>query len=382
MSRKSLKLEKITVRNYNQFRTPLVKIMKRIPKFVSRGNKPFKVTFENLLDALIWFHLQEHVSGRHLVQSLQEDTFARDHIAPKDGMAKSTFFEAITERGFEPFQMVFEALQQEACSMLPRQYTELGKLVAIDGSLIDATFSMTWADYRKNAKKAKTHLGFDLNRGIPHKLFLTPGKDGERPFVDQIIQPGETAVTDRGYQSHSDFDRLQESGRHFVCRIRENTIKTVLSTNSAPAGSIVFFDATVRLGTKGVNQSQTPLRLVGYTVSGSKYWIATNRFDLTGEQIAEIYKLRWTIETFFAWWKQHLKVYHLISRSKQGLMIQMLAGMITYLLLAIYCREQYNEPVSIYRVRQLRHAIINESRMQGVEPSFFSNPSGRIYASP
>lgn len=114
----------ITVRNYNQFRTPLVKIMKRIPKFASRGNKPFKTTFENLLDALIWFHLQEHVSGRHLVQSLQEDTFARDHIAPKEGMAKSTFFEAITERGVEPFQMVFDALQQEACSMLPRQYTD------------------------------------------------------------------------------------------------------------------------------------------------------------------------------------------------------------------------------------------------------------------
>ncbi len=45
-------------------------------------------------------------------------------------------------------------------------------------------------------------------------------------------------------------------------------------------------------------------------------------------------------------------------------MIQMLAGLITYLLLAIYCHEQHGEPVSIQRVRQLRNQILNDSRME------------------
>ncbi len=45
-------------------------------------------------------------------------------------------------------------------------------------------------------------------------------------------------------------------------------------------------------------------------------------------------------------------------------MIQMLAGLITYLLLAIYCHEQHGEPVSIRRVRKLRHQILNEARME------------------
>jgi hypothetical protein len=43
-------------------------------------------------------------------------------------------------------------------------------------------------------------------------------------------------------------------------------------------------------------------------------------------------------------------------------MIQILAGLITYLLLAIYCHEQYQEKVSIMRVRQLRITIQNELR--------------------
>ena len=44
-------------------------------------------------------------------------------------------------------------------------------------------------------------------------------------------------------------------------------------------------------------------------------------------------------------------------------MVQILAGLITYLLLAIYCREQHNEKVSIKRVRELRIKIQNEIRI-------------------
>ena len=91
--------------------------------------------------------------------------------------------------------------------------------------------------------------------------------------------------------------------------------------------------------------------------------IATSRLDLTAEQIALVYKLRWDIEIFFGWWKRHLRVYHLIARSEYGLMVQILAGLITYLLLAIYCREQHNEKVSIKRVRELRIKIQNETRI-------------------
>ncbi len=60
--------------------------------------------------------------------------------------------------------------------------------------------------------------------------------------------------------------------------------------------------------------------------------------------------------------KPHLKVYHLIARSPYGLRIQLLAGLITYLLFAIYCHENYNEKVSIKRVRELCIMIENEVR--------------------
>ena len=41
-------------------------------------------------------------------------------------------------------------------------------------------------------------------------------------------------------------------------------------------------------------------------------------------------------------------------------MAQILGGLITYLLMAIYCRENFDEKVSIKRVRELRTTILNE----------------------
>jgi len=149
-------------------------------------------------------------------------------------------------------------------------------------------------------------------------------------------------------------------------------------------GSIVFYDAEVILGTKqNNNQTQAPVRLVGYQVNNVNYWVATDRRDLTAEQIADVYKLRWEVENFFAWWKRYLKVYHLIARSQYGLMVQIYAGLITYLLLAIYCHETHGERVSIKRVRELRIQIQNELRDAGssTDEYFFKEQNdSQLYA--
>lgn len=340
---------------------PLRVILRSITSLKARGNRPLQMEFEDQLNALIYFHLEGHSSGRHLLQILEEDNFARSEVAPEAGIKKSSFFEAINSRGIEQMMEVFQDLQASATKILPREFANLGDLVAIDGSLIDAVLSMHWADYREGSKKAKTHIGFDINRGIPRKIFLTTGKGDERPFVSKILLPGQTGVMDRYYQCHKDFDLWQTEKKHFVCRIRKNTTKHIIRVNLVKPETTVFYDALVLLGTEGVNQTEKEVRVVAYRVDNKEYWVATDRYELSAEDVAIVYKLRWNIEIFFGWWKRHLKVYHLIARSSHGLMVQILAGLITYLLLAIYCHEQHNEKVSINRVRELRVKIKNEA---------------------
>jgi Transposase DDE domain len=341
---------------------PVEKLHSPIPSLESRGYRPFQMEFMHQLKALVAFHLEEHKSGRDLLQFLEQDDFARRTIAPPKGIKKSSFFEAINSRGLEQMFFVFKQLQAEATKVIPKTHTDLGELIAIDGSYIETVLSMHWADYSDQKTKAKVHMAFDLNRSIPSEIILTNGKVDERPFVSKLLSPGQTGVMDRGYQSYKDFDLWQSEGKHFVCRIRFDHQKTVISYNPVAEESIIFFDAVVLLGTKCINQSQKEVRLVGYRVDHKEYWIATDRFDLSAEQIAAIYKERWLIEKFFAWWKRHLKVYHIIARSRYGLTMQILAGLVTYLLLAIYCQNHFGERVSIKRVRQLRIQIRNELR--------------------
>lgn len=351
---------------YFKLMLPVNNTLPDLTPLTSRCNRPLQMTFEDQINILVYFHLEEHHSGRHILQVLNENHFARQYIAPEKGIQKSSFFEDISSRGLEQMVELFEKLYMKAAKLLPKGHTELGDLTIIDGSLIDAVLSMYWADYRDGARKAKVHIGFDLNRGIPKKIFLTDGKGDERPFVSKIIAPGETSVMDRYYQRHKSFDEWQAEGKHFICRIKASTKRQEIRKNDVQPGGIVFYDAVVLLGTPYVNQTEKEVRLVGYRVANVDYWIATDRHDLSAEQIAFAYKLRWKLEVFFGWWKRHLKVYHLISRSKYGLMVQMLAGLITYILLAIYCHDEYQEHVSVKRLREICIKIRNETRLADI----------------
>ncbi len=347
---------------YFQLSRPIKKYLLGMPPLEARGNKKLELDFEQQLNALILFHLDEHVSGSHLLQVLEEDSLAREIVGIPQGIPKSTFFEAINTRGLEQLAYLFGNLYKDAATVLPKDHIKLGELVGIDGSLIDATLSMSWADYRKNDRKAKVHLAFDLNRSIPRKIYLSNGKAGERSFAMEILSQGQTGIMDRGYQCHKNFDLWQDQNKYFVCRIQDKTAKTIIREDEVAPNSMFFFDGLVLLGVRGKNLSEKSVRLVGYKIDGKTYLIVTNRFDLSADEIATIYKLRWGIEKFFAWWKRHLRVYHLIARSRYGLMVQILSGLITYLLLAIYCHEQFREKVSIRRVRQLRTQIQTAAR--------------------
>ncbi len=196
--------------NTKKLLKPLKQVLPKVPPLKSRSNKPLAMDTEELLNILTYYHLQEFSSGTELIQALQEDEYARQFVAPAGGIKHSTFFDTVNDRGVEQLLAVFTELQKQASGTLPEQYFELGDLVAIDGSLIDSVLSMHWAEYHLNSKKAKLHLGFDLNYSIPGKLFLTAGNGAERPFVNKIIEPGQTGVLDRGYQAHHLFDQWQQ----------------------------------------------------------------------------------------------------------------------------------------------------------------------------
>jgi len=340
---------------------PLETILPTITPLESGSNREITFTFDYQLLSLIYYHTEDCTSAQDLLQAMKEDEFAHHTLVPEGGLGESTFYEANSTRGEIQMIEVFDRLSKKASKRLGLVHAELGDLVAIDGSLIDASLSMTWADYSGSKNKAKVHLGFNLNRSIPRKLYLTEGKAAERPFVSCILEPGQTGVVDRGYQDHTRFDEWIGDGKHFVVRLKKNTKWELIESLPFEKGGKVFFFAKVQLGDEN-HRMQHSVYLVGFRVRKKVYWVATDRANLTAEQIAFIYSLRWEIEQLFSWWKRHLKVYHLISRNRHGMLLQLLAGLITYLLLVLYCYLLYGErKPSIQRLRELRRRIRKET---------------------
>ena len=53
-----------------------------IPVLEPRGDRPLQMTIEDQLKILVFYHLEERVSARHMLQVLEQEDFARENIGP------------------------------------------------------------------------------------------------------------------------------------------------------------------------------------------------------------------------------------------------------------------------------------------------------------
>jgi IS4 transposase len=82
----------------------------------------------------------------------------------------------------------------------------------------------------------------------------------------------------------------------------------------------------VEVDTGKINSSSQPETLL----------LVTNRLDLDAELVALAYRYRWAIELFFRWFKCILGCKHLLSTDRDGLTIQVYAGLIASLLISLW----------------------------------------------
>ena len=85
---------------------------------------------------------------------------------------------------------------------------------------------------------------------------------------------------------------------------------------------------------------------------GTRYIFLTNSLDASAELISLLYRNRWSVELFFKWIKQHLKIKRLWGTSENAVRIQIYCAIITYCLVAIVQHDMKLER-SIYEVLQI-----------------------------
>lgn len=154
--------------------------------------------------------------------------------------------------------------------------------------------------------------------------------------MDELVhEPGVTYVFDRGYIDYATFDRYCLDGILFVTRLKSNTHIEPLEELTVPEGSPVSADWRVRIGSQQKKMKHV-LRIVQTQDSeGNLLFLVINRFDLTCDEISEMYRSLWAIETFFKWMKQHLQIKHLYGTSEHLVYSQVWIALIAFYLLVL-----------------------------------------------
>ena len=254
------------------------------------------------------------------------------------------------------FGLIIDKLNRAARRSLKMPKT----LLSIDSTTITVGKTrLPWAVYHGERSGIKLHVSFTNETDMPLQIVETTGLKHDGPIGKQLEDKRFILVGDRAYFSIEKVDQYLSEGQEFVFRLKDNIHlhRKKSLQGSRPNGSNVIADWTCLIGTPQ-KQTEKRHRVVQFTdYEGKEMRVVTSLMHITAEEIAEMYKSRWAIETFFRWIKQNLNVPVLFGTTKNVVFNQLFAALIAYVLLKWLhgqARKQINrKPLSLTGFKRL-----------------------------
>jgi len=228
---------------------------------------------------------------------------------------------------------------------------------ALDATTIDLCLSVfPWAPFRSTKAAIKLHTLLDLRGNIPSFIFISDGKLHEVNVLDQLLpEPGAFYVMDRGYLDFERLGRFQDAGSFFVIRAKSNLKAQRRYSHPVDRSTGLICDQTIVLtGFYSQKGFEAPLRRIKFKdpESGKRLVFLTNNFALPALTITKLYRLRWQIELFFKWIKQHLRIKAFFGTSENAVKTQIWIAVSVYVLVAIV-KKRLQLSASLYEILQI-----------------------------
>lgn len=242
---------------------------------------------------------------------------------------------------------------------------ELAQTVyALDATTIDLCLSLfPWATFRRHKGAIKLHTLLDLRGSIPSVVEITPGSVHELNILDRIVaEPGAIYVMDRGYLDFTRLYALSQAGAFYVLRCRERLQHARVYSHPADRATGLRSDQTIRLtGPRTRHAYPGHLRRVRFhdAEQARTFIFLTNHTALPALTIAELYRLRWQVELFFKWIKQHLRIKAFYGTSENAVKSQVWIAISVYVLAAIV-KKRLAVDLSLYTILQILSVTLFE----------------------
>ena len=190
---------------------------------------------------------------------------------------------------------------------------------------------------------------------VPAFVHITPANIHDSKAMPEIpYESGAHYIFDRGYNDFSNLNTINRIGAFFVVRAKTNVrIKPKTWKRRLPEGVVsdVIGCFTVYKSSKDYPEELRKL-IVENPEDGTRYIFLTNNLDASAELISSLYRNRWSVELFFKWIKQHLRIKKFWGTSENAVRIQIYCAIITYCLVAIVQHDMRLER-SVYEILQI-----------------------------
>jgi Transposase DDE domain/Domain of unknown function (DUF4372) len=282
-------------------------------------------------------------SLRDIVSCLRSADSGLYHLGIRGNISRSTLADANESRDWRIYCDFARTLIAEARELYLDH--DLGialthKVYALDSTVIDLCMSLfPWAVYKSKQHAVKVHTQIDLRGNIPTFLHISPAKLHDVNFLDHIlIEAAAFYIMDRGYLDFERLYRFTTNNAFFVTRPRGNFRFKRIASAPVDKPSGVRCDQTVALVSFYPRKAypQRLRRIRFYDVEQRRQiTFITNNFTLPAKTIADLYRLRWQIELFFKWIKQHLRIKAFYGTSDNAVRTQIWIAVCVYLVTTI-----------------------------------------------
>ena len=289
------------------------------------------------------------------------------HAGFRGHVSRSTLADANENRDWRIYADFAQLLIHQARTLYLKEDfgVQLSETVyALDSSTIDLCLSLfPWARFRKTKAGIKLHTLLDLRGSIPSFIAITEAKLHDVNILDTLVsEPGAIYVMDRGYLDFERLYALHQAPAFFVTRSKSNTDLRRLYSNPVDKDSGVRCDQIVALGGFYTHQSypERLRRIKFYDAKRDKrLTFLTNQFTLPAATIADVYRCRWQVETFFKWIKQHLRIKAFYGTSENAVKTQIWIAVAVYVLVAIV-KKRMQIGLSLYKILQISSLTLFE----------------------
>jgi transposase len=223
---------------------------------------------------------------------------------------------------------------------IPDVYLPGWEIFAVDSTTISCSIKLiTWAQGKYERGAVKMHTMLSLRGSIPTFIHITHGKWHDSNFLDVFeIERWAIYVMDKAYVDFAALFNIDRHNAYWITRAKSNMRYEVEETNyNIDEITGVRGDCTIRLtGQKPSKLYPKEMRMVKYydAENDEELTFITNQMDLGALQIANLYRNRWQIETFFKWVKQNLTIKSFWGHSENAVKTHLWIAICTYLIVA------------------------------------------------